>query len=234
MNAKAIKPPPSRGIAVLIAIGIVIFAGKSDSENLADAGAFDEPVTLWLDHIRTCRSGVFSIQANFTQELLRRLGPKEKPDTGIVKVRRGGRVRLRYDKPSRRLIVSDGNTLWAYDPASKTVIKGSAGRSLMPRLFNYFLDDEPGDSFVARHLGGAVHPEDGSAAIELVPKERDPVIAKVVLTLRQECPCVQRVLAIDHTGAVIRVTLDKIRTNIGLGKNLFTFKPPPGTSIIRP
>ncbi len=219
---------------MLVVIAVVVTAGKRDSKDLTDAGTSDEAADTWLKHIRKCQRGIFSIRANFTQEHLRRLGPKEKPDTGIVKVRRGGRVRLRYDKPSRRLIVSDGNTLWAFSPSSKTVIQSSARGSLMPRLLNYFLGDEPGDSFVARHLGGATSPKDGSSAIELVPKKRDTVIAKVVLTLRQACPCVQRVLVVDHTGAVIRVTLDNIRTNVGLKKSLFTFKPPRGTKIVKP
>ncbi len=200
----------------------------------ADKGNSGDPASLWLMHVRKCQSGVFSIQADFIQERLHRLNPIDKPMKGTVKARRGGRVRLEYSKPVQRLLVSDGMFLWAFDKKDKTAIRSRADGSLLLRLFELFVDTGQGTDFIARHLGGALQPGDGPAAVELVPMSRDPVVSSIVLTLEESCPCLRRVLVIDHSGAVIRVTLDHIRTNVGLVRKLFTFTPPPGAKILRP
>ncbi|MCP4600013.1 MAG: outer membrane lipoprotein carrier protein LolA [Proteobacteria bacterium] len=216
----------------VVFVAVVTVGVKSESIEQTDAGSLDDPTIPWIKHLRKCQQGVFSIKADFIQERLHRLEPTEKKMRGVVKVRRGGRVRLEYFKPERRLIVSDGKTLWAFDPSEKTAIKSKASKSLLLRLFAFFVDTDNEDAFHARHLGGALKPGAGSAAIELVPKTRDPIVASIVLTLEEPAPCVKRVLVVDNSGAVIRITLENIRTNPGLGRKLFTFIPPQGTKIV--
>ncbi len=174
------------------------------------------------------------MQASFVQERLHKLEPRGEVMKGVVKLRRGGRIRVAYSEPARQLIISDGQALWAFDPGQKTAMQGRTAHSLLPRLFGFLLDDGERDSFVARHLGGDPQPGSGKAAVQLLPRSRDPIVASLVLTLEKKCPCVSRVLVVDHAGVVTRITLARVRTNLGFGQKLFVFKPPPGVKIVQP
>ncbi len=214
-----------------------VFAGapcNGWSKEPVDGGMDDQRADRWLNHARVCQKGVFSLEAVFVQELKHRLEPVQEKMTGKVQVRRGGRIRIEYQKPKNRLVVSDGKTVWAYDSEAKTAITGRARDFVLHRLFGFLLYEESRDGFLISHLGGGAGPEDGRGAIQLVPKSKDPMVKSVVLTLEKSCPCLKRILIEDVTGAVIRVTFDNIRINAAIGAKRFTFRPPPGTKIIRP
>jgi len=199
-----------------------------------DAGTELDPVDEWLRHARACQKGVFSLKARFTQDLKHPLKPVHEEMTGTVEVRRGWRIRIAYETPKRRLIVSDGNAVWAYDPEAKIAIIDRPKGSVLYHLFKFLIYEKNLDRFSSTHLGGARRPQTGKAAIQFIPKKNDPIVKSVVLTLNATCPPLTRILLEDVTGAVIRVTLDSIRTNVPLGAKRFTFKPPSGTKIIRP
>ncbi len=219
---------------LLTALLFFIAATVGHAQESTDGGLPDDPAKEWIAHLRKCQRGVSGLQASFVQERLHKLETHSEVMKGVVKLRRGGRIRVAYSEPVRRLIVSDGHALWAFDPGQKTAVEGRAAHSLLPRLFGFFLDDGERDSFVARHLGGDTQPGSGKAAVQLVPRNRDPIVASFVLTLENKCPGVSRVLVEDHAGVVTRVTLSKIRTNLGFGQKVFVFKPPPGVKIVQP
>ena len=198
-----------------------------------DAGPADKAASHWLKRLRECQKGVFSIRADFVQERFHKLRPSPEKMVGVAEVRRGGRVRLKYLKPTGKTITSDGEVLWAYDQEERTAYKSDAKKSLINRIFGFILDDG-GDAFSSRLLGGETQTGKGPVAIELSGRVEDPAVKKVVLTLDEPCPLITRVLVVDHTGAVTRITLSNIETNVKLGKRRFIFRPPRGTSVVKP
>jgi outer membrane lipoprotein carrier protein len=197
-----------------------------------DAGAVDDQAAQWIETLRACHESVFSIQADFVQERFDKLNSEGEEMEGIVLVRRGGLVRLDYQKPERRVIVSDGVTLWAFDKAERTAVRDDVKNSLLTRVFGFVLG-EGEDAFLVRRLGGADKPGQGPVVLELVPRAEDAFVESVALSLDCPCPCVKRVLVVDRTGAVIRVTLSNVRTNVKVGKGRFKFAPPRGVKIIQ-
>ncbi len=221
-----------------VAVGLILVVALTAHGQWSvahDAGLMDETAEEWLGHVRNCLKDVFSIRARFIQETKHKLAhPVTDELRGIVEVRRGGRVRLEYKTPARRLLVTDGKTMWAFDPAAKTVITGSPGHSALSGVFALLVDGMDNTAFTASHIGGATKVGDGLAVIELVPSVRDPLVKSIVLTLDKECPCIKRVMIADHAGAVIRVTLENLRLNVGIGARRFRFVPPPGIRVVRP
>ena len=194
-----------------------------------------DPTATWLKHVRRCVRKVFSLRADFVQEIkYKRDHPEGDVLRGVVEVRRGGRYRLTYKLPEKRLVVCDGQNIWSFDKPTKTAYSASVEGTVLDEALGLLTGDENEVAFLARYLGGASCPDQGKAAIELLPRNKDALVASIIVTLNNQCPCIQRILVVDHAGSVMRLTLNNIETNVGLGKRRFLFKPPKGTKIITP
>lgn len=200
-----------------------------------DAGAARDPALRWLESARECLDGAFSFQADFTHELIHPLGNPAEPMRGRVQLRRGDRLRLDYREPRRRLVVSDGEIVRAWEPASRTVIETRSARSPIHAAFRFALAAGGSDDFSARLLGGSGDPALGEPAVlELIPAREGPLLERVLVTLIPECPPVRRVVLIDRAGCAVRITFFDARLNAGIGHRRFVFEPPPGARVIRP
>ncbi len=141
---------------------------------------------------------------------------------------------MTYETPLRRLLVSDGVTSWAYDRAKQIVYTSPAEESIMAEVAALLTGEMADQALTVTFLGGAKTPDKGIAALELAPGDGHSWIRSIVLTLTADCPCIKRILVVDHTGCATRITLDQIETNVGLGANLFRFTPPINAQVINP
>lgn len=220
-------------ITAVLVIAAIALEGESTEQQ--DDPSMKDRAEEWLEHVKQCRRDIKTIQADFVQERIHPLGSKTSVMKGTIEAKRGGLFRLTYTEPNGRVMVSDGDHLWAYNPGDRTVVKSMSKNSLMLRLLNFFVEDGDRSLFVPRYLGGDSFSEAGSlAAIELVPKNRDKYIESIILTVNKSCPAVTRVLAVENKGAVIRVSLENIQTNKPIRKRRFVFVPPKGSSLINP
>jgi outer membrane lipoprotein-sorting protein len=229
------KPGGGRLSLGVITLSLAAFAALSVSR--ADTPApkkapAPQPAHTWLDHARECLASVFSIEARFEHERISPSGGPAAITTGKLQLRRGARFRITYDTPKGQLLVSDGERVLAYSPENEAVIRAPVASTLLPKVFDLFIAPTPDEQWISRHLGGAHRLADGAAAIELLPRAADRFVDRFVLTVGPTCPAVERVVVVDSTGAAHRVTLSKIRTNVGMPAKLFTLDPPEGAQII--
>lgn len=222
---------------LLLATVLISAAGRAQ-EVERDGGAeltTDElRAAAWLAHLRACQRDVRSLRARFTQEIHRKMLGKKEVMKGTVEARRGRRVRLEYQSPQSKLLVSDGVKLVAYDPGEQRLVSTPIKRSLIPQVFELLLGSGDIQSFAARHLGGAEHPGSGPAAIELIPLEGDAIVQSFVVTVTDSKPCASRVLVVDQAGAIVRIEIQDVEINVTLENHRFVFKPPPGVDVIKP
>ena len=215
-------------IWVLATISMASFPGDK-------LGAQTDPIEAWLDHGRGCLDGVFSLEADFTQETIHVLGGDMEVMEGTVQLRRGSRIRLEYKKPQRLLVVSDGKVVRAWNPGTRTVIEGSSRKDMVALAFGFVLGDQKVEAFDTRFVGGDAKPVKGSrGVVELVSRTPIPLVERILLTMEGSCPSVSRVVLIDHAGTATRFTLTNVKTNTGIGHKRFIFVPPKGAKIIRP
>jgi outer membrane lipoprotein-sorting protein len=215
-------------IWILAAISMASFPGDR-------LGAQTDPIGAWLDHGRGCLDGVFSLEADFTQETIHVLGGDMEVMEGTVQLRRGSRIRLEYTKPERMLVVSDGKIVRAWRPETRTVIEGSSRKDMVALAFGFVLGEQETEAFDTRFVGGDAEPMEGSrGVVELVPHTPIPLVERILLTMEGTCPSVSRVVLIDRAGTATRFTLTNVKTNTGIGHKRFIFKPPRGAKIIRP
>lgn len=196
----------------------------------------------WIDHMTSCLDKVHSVKASFTHETIHRLKAKSSIAKGTVILGRGGKIRMTYLTPEKKIVVSDGKTIRALDANAKTVVETPARRDPLYRAFNMIIEPvkKLHNIFSIRLIQPAlIQPAREGAkpkktVISLIPRKPIGYASQILLTLSPTCPPLERVVFIDKVGTATRITLKNIETNVKIGTSLFKLKIPRGAKIVRP
>lgn len=197
--------------------------------------------------------GLKDVQASFSQKSAIAGIGREQQGSGelYLKMGTGGsKFRFDYRKPQPQQIVSDGKTVWLYQPENRQVLESSfealkAGGSGIAVTYLTGLGDVSRD-FTAT-LSGEGKDKSGNYLLDLAPKKKNPLLARLRLTIParavEEYAASGKVSELfPVTAAAItdaqgnRTTLEftNVRVNRGISAARFTFRPPAGTEVIRP
>lgn len=150
-----------------------------------------------------------------------------------------GQMRWEYRFPTQDVIVSDGITLWMYQPDIMQAIETDASRGPMPMIMRLLT----GFSGVGGALGMEMDDEftmdviyDGKDkwGISLVPAYDEDAFKSIVVEISKRSFLVEGVKVTDLYGVETTVTLSDIKINPQLKQGLFRFDPPKGVTIVRP
>ncbi|HEY6873764.1 MAG TPA: outer membrane lipoprotein carrier protein LolA [Geobacteraceae bacterium] len=193
------------------------------------------------------------LQADFSQRTTIASLNREERGSGELFIKKGAgsaaMFRFNYTKP-RQQIISNGKSVWYYLPDNKQVMVSDAAT-----LF------AGGNAIALSYLTGMGHlsadftaafaeegrDKKGDYVIDLVPRKKSPVLAKLRLTVaaraveeflasgsvRDPFPVVSSVV-FDQLGNRTRIDYGRIRVNRGLGSDRFTFRVPAGVEVIKP
>ncbi len=149
---------------------------------------------------------------------------------GEVQFAKPGRMRWSYEEPEPSLVVSDGETLWIYDPAAREAQELPVGGGYLSGAAIQFL---LGEGDILRDFAVTARSCDGDRAeLELVP--RSPATYEK-LRLRAELGTgeVRATEIVDLLGNVTAVAFDEIRVNQKPAADVFRFSPPEGVEVIK-
>jgi outer membrane lipoprotein carrier protein len=196
--------------------------------------------------------GLKDVQADFTQRSTISGVGREQKGSGELFIKPGGaspRFRFDYRKPEPQQIISDGKTVWLYQPQNRQVLVSDlrellAGGSGLAVTYLTGLGEVSRDFTVS--LAGDGRDKKGNYVLDLVPKKKNPLLAKLRLTLPAKAvgdsagkgePVLFPLLSAaiyDSQGNTTTLDFTNVRTNKGLSGSIFTFKAPPGTEVINP
>lgn len=139
--------------------------------------------------------------------------------TGTIQISRPGKMRLTYNPPSSLLIIADGKWLITNDREADQVDYVS-------------LDKTPAALILRRHVQFSgdtevvsLVPRDGTTEISLVQKD-EPEAGSITLVFQDKPLALKEWSIKDAQGIETRVVLSKVKSNIPLPANLFTFESP--------
>src|ERR1044071_6153258 len=72
------------------------------------------------------------LRADFRQEYSNTTTGRTSKSDGILRVAKPGKMRWDYDTPEKKYFISDGTTLWVYEPASLQVFQQSLKDQILP------------------------------------------------------------------------------------------------------
>jgi outer membrane lipoprotein carrier protein len=187
-----------------------------------------------LSEIQKRYDSTTDLEATFVQEYVGKVVRVPQKGEGQVYFKKKGMMRWDYRVPNQKLI-SNGQTLWYYQPEENQVFVSDLSKVLRERTPLAFLAGEGNLSrdFNLGNFNEAVSPKEETYVLELIPKEPNQVLAKLVLTVDKKTLYVVQTDVIDGLGNVTRTRFSNIKTNVSLSNSFFTFTIPPGTEILK-
>ncbi len=173
-------------------------------------------------------------EANFLQEYVGKVMKKPQKGEGKVYFKKKGMMRWDYKAPNQKL-VSNGHTLWYYQPEENQVFVSDVAKVLQERTPLAFL---AGEGDISREFNVASFTEptgekEDAFVLELVPKEPNTALSKLTLTVDRKTYYVTQADVFDGLGNVTRTRFVDIKTNVGLSNSFFNFTVPPGTEVLK-
>jgi len=173
-------------------------------------------------------------EASFVQEYIGKGMKQSNRGEGKVYFKKKGMMHWIYTAP-KQSFVSDGHTLWYYQPEEKQVLVSDVSSVLKERTPLAFLAGEGNLSrdFNLLNLNESASQKEENYVMELAPKEPIATLSKLVLTVDKKTYTVLQADVVDGLGNVTRTRFMDIKTNVGVSSSFFQFAIPPGTEVIK-
>jgi len=208
-----------RWVVCLVLAAAVVAPARADE--LADA----------LRTLQQRYESTRTLVAKFRQEVKSPTMAGKLTSNGTVSFEKPNRMRWDYAAPDRQTIVSDGETLWIYQPEEKQVLKAPLREAFQATTPVTFL---AGLGHVDRDFTPTLESSaDDRWVLKLVPREARGV-ATLMLVVRKGDASIEEARISDPLGTTTRLALSDEKRNVSLGADLFHFTPPPGVDVVRP
>ena len=196
----------------------------------ADAGGCAVPVA---ERVQRYYDGVADLAGDFEQTTRSAAFGSagfDAPSAGRVEFAKPGRMRWTYREPAPSEVVSDGSTLWIYDPAAKEVQVLEVGEAFLSAAALQFMLGEGRilESFRVR----AQACDAPRVTLRLVPKQE-----ATYEWLELEVEAADGAIAVtrvqDILGNLTEVRFENVRTNQAPPASRFRFETPDGVKELR-
>ncbi|MGH7395350.1 MAG: outer membrane lipoprotein chaperone LolA [Candidatus Methylomirabilales bacterium] len=208
--------------ALLLAVGLLLPAAAPPA------------ATDVVGRIEARYRALSTLQGRYLQTATFQAAGQTERAAGRFFLKRPAMMRWEQESPEPRLLVADGTTLWSYSPLDKQAVTQPVGPTLQASPSLHFLTGMAtlGTAFtVASVLEDAA----GDALfVSLTPKTRDPAVHRLIVRVRRRTALVDRLTLVDAYENTTVLEFSDLRENPRLPDSLFTFRPPPGTDVIRP
>ena len=187
------------------------------------AWAQDDPAQL----LRGFLNATQTLAGRFEQQQLDESGTVYETSAGQFYLQRPGRFRWDYQTPYAQTVVSDGVTLWHYDPDLAQVLVRRLGDALSatPAVLLAGGGDLE-SSFDLQEL-----PAQGELRIvQLTPRAEDSEFQRATLAMLGSTPAWLEIL--DPLGGLTRMEFVEVLTNVQLKAEIFEFEPPTGVEVV--
>ncbi|MBL9006041.1 MAG: outer membrane lipoprotein carrier protein LolA [Myxococcales bacterium] len=230
----AAQPPPARPPAT---------AGKPATEkpgpaagNVAPASSAERPpLPQIVDRIQKLYEGTQNLKARFSQTLQTAMGKRQA--SGVLRLKKPGKMRWDYEKPEKKLFVTDGSILWMYEPEDEQAFRQPLNSSQLPAQVSFlFGKGRLSDEFEISYLDGQKLGTVGDLVLKLVPKKATAQYKHLFFVVDGKTGMVKETVLFDQQGGSNHIVFSAIETNLkaDIDDSRFAFTPPPNTKIINP
>ena len=184
-----------------------------------------------LTEIQTRYESTNDLEANFLQEYIGKVMRQSNRGEGKVYFKKKGMMRWDYRIPNQKLI-SDGQTLWYYQPEEKQVVISDVSKAL--KEFGFLAGE--GDlrrDFELLNMNESISQKEEHFVLELIPREPYAALSKLTLTVDKKTYYIIQTDVFDGLGNVTRTRFTDIKTNKELPNSFFHFTIPPGVEVLK-
>lgn len=202
------------------------------------AGAFFALFALAANALQAAGNGIAQLekfmqhaqraQGQFSQHVERPDGQGNEDSAGEFAFQRPDRFRWHYKQPWPQLLVSDGETMWSWDPDLNQATRQTAHSALAATPAAVLADSAAlHENFTLENIA-----VDGSELAWVRARARQPDSAFALVELGLSDNLLRQMRIHDQFGQRSDITLHDIHINPTLPANSFVFSPPPEADII--
>ena len=204
---------------------LVLAAAPARLETMAPAG---KDLKRVLDRLQKHYHDTNSFTAKFNEEIAT-VGAPKRQRQGTVSFRKPGRMRWEFETPEKQTIVSDGETLYSYDPDLNQVVETPLKQALKSSSATSFL---LGIGNINRDFKAAfASPPTPTGPIDLILDAKTGGY-KIEVGLDPKTYDLMMLTLTDQLGDVTKIDFTDIHDNVELPDSIFAFKAPPGADIV--
>ena len=192
------------------------------------------PLDAYVREFQSSYHDVRTLHASFAQEYS--AWNRARVESGEVYLERGGKMRWDYQKPEKKLFLSDGKDVLLYVPAEKQLTRTPIGETGDIRIPLELLVSRPNVRRIFSKIefaGPGVPADPGDRVLRAYPKrEAEQEYRDVLVELTPEFD-IRRLVVTYPDQTTMTFSFDHIERNVPLSSSLFEFVPPAGTEVIQ-
>jgi outer membrane lipoprotein carrier protein len=172
-------------------------------------------------------------RARFSQNYSRAAVGRSTVSTGTVALKKPGRMRWDYDKPEPRMFVSNGQTLWLYEPTEKQAFKQDLKNSQLPAALAFLMGKgKIADEFDVTFAKDAKQGRPGDYRLALTPKQPQSSYKSILFVVDPVSFLVRETVLVDPQGNTNHFIFDDMQVNDKVPDALFKWTPPAGVRVV--
>jgi len=181
-----------------------------------------------LKRIEQHYNGAKTLEVQFTEGYTAQGHPRQ-PESGVLTLRKPGRMRWDYSKPSGKLFLSDGKDVWLYTPALNRVEKVPLTESEDMRAPLAFLLGKLDFLREFRDFNVTAEPSGGWTIKAVARSDRLPY-DKIVMTVSASF-VIEHLEVTSPDQSMLTFTFSGEKVNPPVNNALFKFVMPPGATL---
>ncbi len=194
-----------------------------------------EPAKDVITRIQKYYDSTKDLHARFEQVLESAIGGLPKKASGDVWLKKPGKMRWDYAKPEKKLMVSDGTTLWVYEEEDGQAFKQDMRNSTLPTQVSFLVGEgKLSDEFDATIVTPPGIGEPTDIVLKMVPKTGTSSYRYLLFIADPKTGIVKGTVIYDQQGGTNKLTFFDVQQNKGVADGKFHWSPPAGTKILSP
>lgn len=196
-------------------------------------------VTEVVKRLQTRYEQTKDLQADFTQKITIEGFERPMTSSGKVYIKKPGRLRWTYLEPSTEDIYVEGDDVKVYVPEHKQVLVGKLTQMSASKAPLELLQGAAklGESFEVEPTSGKARGVGGIRLLTLFPKSHDGEaqrsLQKIVVEVFPKTYFIRTVWLYDMSGNVSNFEFSSVRSNIGLGNDVFNLRLPDDVEVVK-
>lgn len=187
--------------------------------------------TARVERVQAAYQAMRSFAGRFEQEDRREDGRIDRAQ-GSLSYRKPGRMRWEYEPPHEQLLITDGKTVWLFDPLLDNVTVQPLEDLTQGTPLSFLLGvGNLTKDFSCRPLS-AKPPEDGLTYLELLPRSSIPGLAYIQLGVHPGNDRIGALRMVDKQGNTRQLRLRQLRIGVKFPPGHFTFEIKEGMEVI--
>jgi len=169
------------------------------------------------------------MRADFTQSTMVKTLGRKQTRSGTVMFKRPDKMRWDYAAPVKQQLITDGYSLWVYQPEEKVVFLRRLDDVNSAKVPMKILAGEIdiNSQFVVKLIGE----KDGITSLELRPKKSTAGYEKAILHVSADRFEITRIDIVDLYGNATDLKLTNVKYNNGFKDSEFVYSPIPGVKV---